>query len=461
MWRALHLSLQAPVAVKMIDPGIAQVPDALARFHREAQAAAALRSPNVVQILDHGVDELTRAPFIVMELMEGESLADRLDRQGRLTAADTTRIVSQMARALTRAHAAGIVHRDLKPDNVFLVRNEDEEVAKILDFGIAKSDVHKVGAATATGTVMGTAYYMSPEQISGSKEVDHRTDLWALGVIAHECLTGAKPFDSETLGGMVLKICTEPIRAPSVFGGVPAGFDRWFERAVMRDPALRFQSAREMAEELKRICDGGALVGAPIAAEDLANSKTQWIDTGRVGFSQSGELSADTQVPLSRTASHTTPSAQVKPRSAVPWIVGTVALLAVAGGAVIYAVSGPKSPAAPDSTPVAATTPLELEAPPRDETLAAAPDPHSAQAAAGSTTVAAVTSASSEPVVALLPSAPALSSEALPPKPPTHRSDARPPAAPREPSQREPAQREPDPSKKAKSPFDGLLKSRK
>jgi serine/threonine protein kinase len=192
VWRAEHLGLNAPVAVKLLNQVVAASSDGLGRFHREAQAAAALRSPHVVQIFDHGVDPVSQQPFIVMELMEGESLASRLAREGRLPPEQTARVITHISRALARAHEAGIVHRDLKPDNVFLVQNEDEEIAKVLDFGIAKTQANQLGpgSATRTGAVMGTPYYMSPEQISGSKSVDFRTDLWALTIIAFECLSG-------------------------------------------------------------------------------------------------------------------------------------------------------------------------------------------------------------------------------------------------------------------------------
>ena len=137
VWRAEHLQLGAPVAVKLIDPKAAGGVDALRLCQKEARAAAALRSPHVVQVLDFGSDDATGSPFIVMELLEGESLADRLVRRGKLSPAETSRVLTHVARALSRAHDAGIIHRDLKPANVFLVRNDDEELAKVLDFGIA------------------------------------------------------------------------------------------------------------------------------------------------------------------------------------------------------------------------------------------------------------------------------------------------------------------------------------
>jgi eukaryotic-like serine/threonine-protein kinase len=256
VWRAEHLGLNAPVAVKLLDSvGAALATELLQRFYREARAAANIRSPHVVQILDHGVDEALGEPFIVMELMEGESLAQRLARSGRLSPAQVAHVFTQVARALSRAHEAGIVHRDLKPDNVFLVRNEDEIVAKVLDFGIAKAQAHGLHAdsGTRTGAVMGTAFYMSPEQISGTKNVDFRTDLWAFGVMACECLTGKRPFDADSVGGLTLKICIDPVPNPSRFALVPAGFDDWFLRSVSRDPAQRFGSAREAADALREV----------------------------------------------------------------------------------------------------------------------------------------------------------------------------------------------------------------
>jgi serine/threonine protein kinase len=254
IWRAEHLVLQAPVAVKLIDRDAVPDEDTVARFLREAKAAATLRSPHVVQILDYGMDE--GAPFIVMELLEGENLAQRLRRVGRLGAAETVRIVTHVGRAMARAHEASIVHRDLKPENVFLVHNADEEIAKVLDFGVAKIDQGALaveGARTRTGSILGTPYYMSPEQAQGNKTVDSRSDLWALGVIVFECLTGKRPFFSDGLGDLVLQICVRELPVPSHVADVPLGFDAWFERALQRDPDLRFQTAREMTDSLREV----------------------------------------------------------------------------------------------------------------------------------------------------------------------------------------------------------------
>ncbi len=255
VWRADHLTLNAPVAVKLLDPSIANTEEGLARFMREAQAAAALRGTNVVQTFDYGVHE--GVPFIVMELLVGQSLADRLTKKGPLPAPAVASILKQIARAITKAHQAGIIHRDLKPDNVFLVDTDDDEpVAKVLDFGIAKANgdlAVNAASKTRTGALLGTPFYMSPEQAQGTMEVDHRSDLWALAVITYEALLGKRPFESEALGDLLLKICVLPLPVPSKVGAVPAGFDAWFAKAANRDPAKRFTSGSEMARALEKV----------------------------------------------------------------------------------------------------------------------------------------------------------------------------------------------------------------
>ena len=256
VWLAERLEWGSHVAVKLMDRVSEARPDVLQRFQQEARLAANLRSSHVVQVLDDGRDASTGTPFIVMELLVGETLAQRLARVGRLSPAETSRIVTHVARALALAHELGMVHRDLKPDNIFLVRNDDEESAKVLDFGIAKwqSESFLVDAPTTTGTAIGTPSYMSPEQIQDSKRVDYRADLWSLAVIASECLTGRHTFEADNLLKLALQICNEPPRLPSSLGLVPPGLDAWFERATARPPEQRFGSARELAEELRRVC---------------------------------------------------------------------------------------------------------------------------------------------------------------------------------------------------------------
>jgi serine/threonine-protein kinase len=268
VWRAEHVTLRSPVAVKFLNAAIADHPEMLERFMREAQSAAALRGTYVVQIFDYGVED--GMPYIAMELLNGESLQHRLDRQGHLSVAELRRFFPQVARAVGKAHEAGIVHRDLKPDNIFLVREGDEEIAKVLDFGIAKVDNPldiTTGGGTRTGAMLGTPYYMSPEQARGKKAVDHRTDLWAMAIIAYDCLVGKRAFDSDALGDLVLLICTSPTPVPSQHASVPKGFDEWFLRGAHKDPEQRFQSVRQMAEALEQAL-GGTMSPQPITGSE-------------------------------------------------------------------------------------------------------------------------------------------------------------------------------------------------
>jgi serine/threonine-protein kinase len=264
VWLADHGALQTQVAVKFLAEAAAAAPDAVARFHREATAAARLRSPHVVQVFDHGLlDGVT--PFIVMELLDGQDLSQRLARAGALTLAETAQIVSQACRALARAHGLGIVHRDIKPSNLFVVDQDGEPFVKVLDFGIAKTAWPDL-ATTATGAVLGTPLYMSPEQVMSAKRVDHRSDLWSLGAVAYQCLSGRVPFHAESLGALCLAIARGEFAPLSQYRpDLPREVDAWIGRALAVDPEARFASAQEMAGALRALVAraGSDFVDAP------------------------------------------------------------------------------------------------------------------------------------------------------------------------------------------------------
>ena len=249
VWYAQDLSLDAPCAVKLIDGEKAYDEGIRLRFEREAKASAQLRSAHVVNVFDYG--EWNRTQYLAMEYLDGEDLSVRLAGIDRLDFASTYRVIAHVSRALMAAHAVGIVHRDLKPENIFLVQNYDEEIAKVLDFGIAQHNAYSLkDRATREGAFLGTPCYVSPEQARG-RLIDHRSDLWSLGVIAFQCLTGRLPFEGTALGELMGQILYEPLPIPSaICPDLPVAFDDWWLRAAARRREDRFQSAKEMADQL-------------------------------------------------------------------------------------------------------------------------------------------------------------------------------------------------------------------
>ena len=244
IWVALDTQLRRRVALKLMRPEMTSA-SSRGRFEREAMAVARIQHQHVIQIYDYGIDE--DAPYIVMELLEGEDMETRVARHPRLSIAAVATLITQTGKALTAAHTAGIVHRDLKPANIFLARGDAEETVKILDFGVAAmstlGDIH----TTRAGAVLGTPHYMSPEQARSAKSLDHRSDLWSLGVVAYRALTGQHPFMGESLGDLIVKICTDPFTpASEVVPELGPEVDRFFERALAKDPANRFQTARDL-----------------------------------------------------------------------------------------------------------------------------------------------------------------------------------------------------------------------
>ncbi len=247
VFQATNVAIGKRVALKFLDHEAAKNREACQRFQREAEAAGMAESAHIVQIFDSGVTE-AGLPFLVMELLTGEDLRACLRREGRLSVPSALRIVNQVLRALVRAHEAGIVHRDLKPDNVFLcARDDDPSFVKLVDFGISKvARARTADTLTRRGTVLGTAFYMSPEQAQSFADIDGRTDLFSLGAILFEMLTGRPPHGGRTYEAVLIAICTHD--APdvrSLVPEVPANIAAIVSRALDRERERRFQSAGE------------------------------------------------------------------------------------------------------------------------------------------------------------------------------------------------------------------------
>jgi eukaryotic-like serine/threonine-protein kinase len=257
VWVAADLKLQRSVAVKLLKTNMGTSHEARLRFEREAMAVAQLQSPHVVQVFDYGVEH--DSPIIVMERLHGEDLRTRLKREVRLALPLLAKMVTETAKGLSEAHAAGIVHRDLKPGNIFFARSRQDEVVKLLDFGVAKAmEGSAIGSGPSSGGLVGTPHYMSPEQARGSDDIDHRSDLWSLGVIIYHALTGRLPYGGNHTPEVLAKICTQRFAPPSaVSPDLPSELDTFMLRAMARDPNERFGSARDMSAAFTRIMPSG------------------------------------------------------------------------------------------------------------------------------------------------------------------------------------------------------------
>jgi serine/threonine-protein kinase len=258
VYLALHPIMGRKAAVKVLKPELARDESLVSRFFNEARAANAIRHPNIIDIIDVGMLPEDNVPYMLMEFLEGESLAARLERVRPLDVGQAVQIASQTASALAAAHSKGIVHRDLKPDNLFLVPDEmvgAGERVKVLDFGIAKlrDDMRGSSMKTRTGAIMGTAAYMSPEQCQGLIErIDHRTDIYALGIILYEMLCGAPPFISEGFGDIIIMhVMKEPEPPYLKNPAVPLEVSAAILRALAKAPDDRFQSMTELQVALR------------------------------------------------------------------------------------------------------------------------------------------------------------------------------------------------------------------
>ncbi len=349
---ARHSQLGQKVAIKFLRKDAAKAPEAASRFLREARAMVTLQSAHVVRVIDVGVF-VDGMPYMVMEHLVGTDLHRVLEERKTLPAGDAVDFLLQGMEAIAEAHVAGIVHRDLKPANLFLTRHPDgSPLIKVLDFGISKASGSGVADQnlTATATIMGSPLYMSPEQLRSSKNVDARTDIWALGVILYELLAGKPPFEAENVTGLCAKIAADaptPLReiAPSVSRELEAIVMRCLEKNIDR----RFASVAELAAALR-----------PFAS---AEGKSSIERIGRIGGASSGNLAAKPIVvaPSSGAVASTggqtdtawqTGSKPARSRTMV-LVVGAGALLAVAlgiGAAVRFTRASPPAAMQPGQT---------------------------------------------------------------------------------------------------------------
>jgi serine/threonine-protein kinase len=253
VWACTHLGLGDRMAIKIVSTSTALSREVRSRFAKEARATARLKSRFSVQVFDSG--ELPHGtPYIVMEYLEGETLSQHLRSVSRMPIEETVGILVQVARGLQRAHAEGIVHRDIKPGNIFLAHTSDDGiVAKVFDFGVVKLLDAANGTETVAGMFVGTPQFMSPEQAMGRTDVDHRTDIYSMGVLAYRMLTGRSVYEVASIPALVLQICNGPLpKLRDALPDLPADVESWFQRTCARDPNLRFDSAVECVEELVR-----------------------------------------------------------------------------------------------------------------------------------------------------------------------------------------------------------------
>ncbi len=352
-------------ALKLLHASVRMVPDIVRRFLDEASAAGRAGNAHLVETFDAGILP-SGEPYVVMELLDGETLSAVLERQGSLAAEDAAEWVAQAAEGIDAAHRSGIIHRDLKPDNLFLTERDGRPFVKILDFGVSKFATESGGMShTRAGAMYGSPAYMSPEQLTGSVDIDARTDVFALGVVLFQGLTGKLPFDAPTLEALALRVLAGgPTPIGSLRPDLPAPLVAVVARALAPQPALRYPSAQALAEAL-----------GPFRRRPAQKAELGFEDPSH----ELGSVGQAVSAPVQRARS--------------PWLLGAVALLliAVLAGA-LFLRSTPASstaasqrvvaavlPVAPTIvTPTVATNPSALESTPRQSSevharVAAAP----------------------------------------------------------------------------------------
>lgn len=378
-----HVQLGTTFAMKFLRSELAERQQVLDRFMREARAAAQLRGEHVCRVFD--VSVIDGLPCLIMEKLEGTDLSALLKRQGPLPIAVACEYLLQVCAGMAEAHAAGFIHRDLKPGNLFLTtRSDGTPIIKILDFGVAKALAETDHDLTHSGMILGSPSYMSPEQIKASRLASARSDLWSIGVILYELVSGAKPFKGDGIAGLAYNISHEPYPA---LPNLPPQLDAVIARCLQKDPNLRFQSAGELAQALAQFVPQGAyssrasgsvpsLPGragtGPTAADSInvTSDGTRYTSHGSVGGTRWTEHSGDAST--IRAATGAIENAPVRARR-MPLVLGGVACIAIGVGIAVAATRGGGDDVTPSAAPAASEPAAESppESPPAPPPAAA------------------------------------------------------------------------------------------
>jgi serine/threonine protein kinase len=388
VFQATHVRLGQRVAIKMLHPHMLYKPEIVERFEREARAAAQLRSTNAVRVVDVDVTP-EHLPYMVMEFLDGHDLAAELERRGRFSVTDAVDCVLQACTAMNEAHGLGIVHRDLKPSNLFLAREGEATVVKVLDFGISKMattelDVH----VTSTLATMGTPLYMSPEQIRSTKNVDARADVWSLGVILFELLSGRPPFTGSAMSVSAAIVADPPPSLRELQPGVPESLEQVVLKALAKTPDARWPDVQSLAAALAPFRGGRVSVLPPGARERLASSPslasgptlaapTPGIRVSPLAHTEA-EVHGATPAPVITAGSWAGQPAEAttrprRGRAAFLAALAAVPLVAIAVGAVVVLRPGGSTSAAPVAAVSAAAPPAVASSVPAAASATPAP----------------------------------------------------------------------------------------
>lgn len=343
---AHHETLNQKVAIKFLLPAALGDQGATERFVREARAAAQIQSEHVARVTDVGLLD-TGAPYMVMEYLDGHDLSEELKKRGALPPEEAADYMLQALEALAEAHAVGIIHRDLKPANVFLAQRKDgSRLVKVLDFGISKALSAGDVSLTATSALMGSPLYMAPEQIRDAKSVDCRADIWSLGVILYECLSGDVPFGGDTLSGLLAQIVADP---PPPLGTVrpdlPYALTSIVDRCLEKDRQRRVQDVAELARLLAPIAPEGAMrsvqrihstLGVPwdpaVKTTSARGTPHSAIDRTQLAPSIGSTLPQGSGETTARPWTNDGTTVIPKSRSSLPIVIAAVAVVLVALG---------------------------------------------------------------------------------------------------------------------------------